>query len=756
MSSEQFHTCWKSKLRMAAAIVIAISLGAPWLSFSQQRPYIGFVYPAGGQKGQSVSVRVGGQAIDDIHGAIVSGNGVSAKVTENHRRLNNQEVRLLNEQLSELKRSTMSKAAQAMVSGENRSTMMDGDASKESADLEKPKAPAPFEDAALNLIKKIEARTFAYVQTPACAAIASIMLLEVAIDPDAHPGRREIRLVTNRGVSNPLAFYVDQFPEYSKKAMGTSSKQVLGKEAQSLRRRSPGQSEEAITLPCIVNGQIGSGEVNHYTFEALKGQQIVISTLARQLVPYIADAVPGWFQPVLALYDAQGREVAYNDDFQFRPDPVILCEVPSDGQYTFAIHDSLYRGREDFVYRIKVGEIPFVTGIFPLGRNDSSRAEPSLKGSNLEKASLVETSELRRSGTYRVVAQNRGIVSNPLPFAVGTLPEMFDAEPNNTPATAQEVKLPQIINGRIDCEGDWDVYRITGKSNGVMVAEVQARILDSPLDSILKVLDAQGMILALNDDNEDLAGGINTHQADSYVRFTLPADGTYYVCVGDTARQGGELYSYRLRLSGARPDFELRATPSSVSIRSKSTASLTVYAMRRDGFSGTIELSLKDPPPGISAAPAKILPGQNEGRLILRTTLKATPEPLDLVVQGTAREGGRKIESVAIPADDQMQAFLWRHLTPASDLKLMVFDPGFQPSPKRLAKLRTQAQLATVANAASATNSLSTNSNAVPAAPKFTKQQVAGRLRQLNLLYEEGMLTEEFYAGKMAECEAAE
>ena len=39
--------------------------------------------------------------------------------------------------------------------------------------------------------------------------------------------------------------------------------------------------------------------------------------------------------------------------------------------------------------------------------------------------------------------------------------------------------------------------------------------------------------------------------------------------------------------------------------------------------------------------------------------------------------------------------------------------------------------------------------------PKFTKQQVAGRLRQLKLLYEEGLLTDKFYDEKVAECEVA-
>ena len=39
--------------------------------------------------------------------------------------------------------------------------------------------------------------------------------------------------------------------------------------------------------------------------------------------------------------------------------------------------------------------------------------------------------------------------------------------------------------------------------------------------------------------------------------------------------------------------------------------------------------------------------------------------------------------------------------------------------------------------------------------PRFTKQQVTARLRQLKLLFDEGLLTEDFYARKVAECEAA-
>jgi hypothetical protein len=58
---------------------------------------------------------------------------------------------------------------------------------------------------------------------------------------------------------------------------------------------------------------------------------------------------------------------------------------------------------------------------------------------------------------------------------------------------------------------------------------------------------------------------------------------------------------------------------------------------------------------------------------------------------------------------------------------------------------------ATVAEAATPAGAVTPP--AAPAKPKFTKQQIAGRLRQLKLLYEEGLLTDEFYEEKVAECD---
>ena len=132
-----------------------------------------------------------------------------------------------------------------------------------------------------------------------------------------------------------------------------------------------------------------------------------------------------------------------------------------------------------------------------------------------------------------------------------------------------------------------------------IVAEVYARRLDSPLDSLLKLTDAGGQELALNDDYEDKGAGLITHQADSWFSATLPADGTYYLHLSDAQHKGGPEYAYRLRIGPPRPDFELRVVPSSINARAGLTVPITVYAIRKRRFSGDITLALKDAPEGL-------------------------------------------------------------------------------------------------------------------------------------------------------------
>ncbi len=314
-------------------------------------------------------------------------------------------------------------------------------------------APPEKEVAKQNLIKRIEMRFAEDERTPAVRSQTELVFAEVTVAPDAKPGRREIRVITKRRCLQRAALLRGPSargrPQADEDLPTPGARQGASGPAQ----RPPDEEELRITVPCTMNGQIAAGEVNRYRFQATKGQRLVISVKARQLVPYVADGVPGWFQAVLKLYDANGKEVAYNDDFHCSPDPVLYYEVPEDGEYLLTINEALFRGRESFVYRITIGELPFVTSIFPLGGRVGEPVTIEMNGWNLEKTTLAPPPKDATPGHHLIAATDGKLVSNDVPFALDTLPECLDTEPNDEPSKAQQVTLPIIVNGRADRPG---------------------------------------------------------------------------------------------------------------------------------------------------------------------------------------------------------------------------------------------------------------------------------------------------------------
>jgi hypothetical protein len=562
-----------------------------------------------------------------LDGAIslhISGEGVLAKILGQTRPLNQKEIGALRKALQELQKKEKKTA----------------DDRKEIEALRKKLAPPAIRP------------------TP---VLAEIVTVEVTVDSKAAPGPRQLRLRANTGMSNPVVFVVGQLPEMRQQ------KELVDPEA-----NLPAATEVNVTLPAVLNSQIMPGTVDRYRFTARQGEQLVFIASARALIPYLADAVPGWFQAALTLYDRDRNEVAYADHFHHQPDPVLFYKVARDGDYVLEVKDALHRGREDFVYRIEAGELPFVRSIFPLGGPAKTRTIVSLDGWNLPSSSLTLEPAEMKAGMHPLSVRKGELQSNSVPFVVDTLPECLTEGPNQTRETAQQIKLPIIINGRITQPGLWDVYRFDGRAGQTILAEVRARRLGSPLDSVLKLTDGTGKILAYNDDWEDKGQGLLTHHADSQFQATLPANRTYYLHVGDVQGQGSSAHAYRLRVSAPHPDFELRVTPCSINARPGSTLAITVSAVRKDGFSGEINLFLTYNPVDFALAGAKIPANQDAVRVTLQVPTTVRPRPINLVLEGRAVIDGRQVVRTATPAEDMMQAFAYHHLVPANDLMVTV------------------------------------------------------------------------------------
>jgi hypothetical protein len=642
-------------------LTLAVLSLAPALRAQQQfTPHVGYVFPAGGRQGASFEVRVGGQYLGNVTNACVSGAGVQAAVVEYIRPLTQQQVNDLRMQQKVLQDKRA--AAQAARSG---APPVAG----------QPRPTWTAED--MKAIAEIRDKLAQFQKRMANPVIGETVTLRITIAPDAEPGERELRLGAPMSLSQPLVFCVGQLPEVNKPEPPVGAPLPgPNRDANPNAQRAAPPVEPRLVLPCVVNGQILPGGVDRYRFEAGKGQKLVIAAAARELMPYLADAVPGWFQAAISLYDEQGHELAFADHFRFHPDPVLFYEIPKNGEYILQIRDSIYRGREDFVYRITVGEVPFVTGIFPLGGPAGAQTTVQVTGWNLPATNVVEDDRNVAPGTYPLSVRTETNVSNHLPFAVDNLPECFAREGNHSQATAQPVTLPVIVNGRIEKPGQWDVFRFQARAGDEIVAETITRRLDSPLDSVLKLTDAAGNQLAFNDDFEDKGAGLQTQYADSWFRVKLPAAGAYYLWLGDAQHQGGPEYAYRLRLSPPRPDFALRVVPSSLTVRGGMSVPLTVYALRRDGFSNDITLSLKDAPAGFALSGSTVPANENQVRVTLTAPAETNDTPINLTVEGFALINDQAVLHRAVPAENRMQAFAYWHLVPAKDLEVSLSNRG--------------------------------------------------------------------------------
>jgi hypothetical protein len=624
---------------LSLALTLTLSLAVGPLAMGADRiPRLGYVYPAGGQRGTSFPVTLGGQYLYNADQILVSGGGVTATIVEQERQLTPKEQNDLKEALTKIQ--------------------------------EKVKQRQPLTAEERKQAEDIKSKLASFGRKLANPSLGEFTTLQVTVAADAALGPREIRLGTVLGLSNPLAFHVGDLVETSKKPWKNVPK-ARGSMEPDIDAKPPVKD---VTLPATINGQIPPGGSDRYRFSARAGQQLVVMVQARELIPYIADAVPGWFQAAVVLTDATGKEVAYDDDYRFHPDPVLFYRIPAAGPYVLEIRDALYRGREDFVYRITAGELPFVTGVFPLGGRIGTQSTVAATGWNLsfDKLPLDLVGDL-----FGIHAFPQAGFENVVQFDADVYPEALENEPNDALEAAQAVTLPIVVNGHIGQPGDVDVFKFSGQAGAPIVVEVLARRLDSPVDSVVVVTDAAGNQLAMNDDHEDKGSGLETHHADSYLALTLPSTGSYFVHLGDTQHGGGPAYSYRLRISAPHPGFSLRVTPSSLTVRGGASVPLTVYALRRDGFAGEITLALKDAPHGFTLTGARI--PEKEDRV--RATLSAPPsegmEPFRLRVEGRATIGGRVVACEALPADDMMQAFAYRHLVLAQSLEVSVL-PGLR------------------------------------------------------------------------------
>ncbi|QDV64921.1 peptidase [Crateriforma conspicua] len=625
-----------------------LALAALWMPSATaqpvpKKPHLAYVFPAGCQQGQTCEVVVGGQYLKSIESAAITGEGVTVEVVSYYQPLTDGQFNSLRRTLDTI-RDRLTKQREAKG--------LNGKPPEEEVIKE-----AGFTDEQLEQMELYRQRRRDPRRQPN-EQLDEQIRVKVTVADNADVGKRQLRLAKDPLVSDPIWFHIDRYTEVVEHEPNDDDPEYLSR-----------------SMPLNINGQIFPGDRDRFSFDVRRGQNLVIKASVRDVIPYLADAVPGWFQAVMDLRDSDGNEVAYSDSFFFHQDPVMMHRVSRDDTYTLTIRDSVYRGREDFVYRVTVGEIPFVTDYFPLGATADSDVTVRLRGWNLTNTTATIKTKSRRNidgPQVFTVRQNDGTKVS-LPLRVDLWPDVDEAESNDSPDEAQPIKLRTAINGRIDRPGDVDMYRLPG--GGRITAEVYARRLGSPLDSVLSVLDAEGNVLAFADDFEDRSHGLLTHQADSHLEVSLPAGGPYYLRLMDTQRNGGPEYAYRLCLRAPESSFQLRVTPGTIAARPGQVVPIDVHVMRTDGFDQPIQLQLVDPPEGLVLNGGIIPPGSDRVTATLTMPAKPDAKSVSLHMKGIAARRGRgrtNVESVAVACEDRMQAFIWHHLIPLDQWSLVM------------------------------------------------------------------------------------
>ncbi|MGE0610469.1 MAG: c-type cytochrome domain-containing protein, partial [Pirellulales bacterium] len=300
----------------------------------------------------------------------------------------------------------------------------------------------------------------------------SELSIEATAAADLPTGVYEVGVVTPGGASGMLKLYVDNLP------------QAVESEPNDLP-----VSAGALVLPIGVWGGFDkAGDTDRFTFDAYSGQTVVFD-LAAATIGSKANAV-------ITLLDGNGKVLATSNDFDGQPDPLLAYTFAADGRYTVEASELALGASPEHFYRLTMGELPYVTGCFPLGVTANTRTSIELTGFNLPpdaRAVVVagaagEASVSLHADLYRSRRDLR-VTVNP---AV----ELLEAEPNNLPRFATAMTVPGVANGRLhaprSAAADVDLYRFDAQAGQTWVVETEAARRGSPVDTRLEILHADG------------------------------------------------------------------------------------------------------------------------------------------------------------------------------------------------------------------------------------------------------------------------
>lgn len=419
----------------------------------------------------------------------------------------------------------------------------------------------------------------------------------VTVAADCPLGIHDARIMTRLGVSSSRAFNVSSLPE----AVRTTANTTL-------------ETAMPLQLDAICNANMTRQAVDFYTFEAKKGQRVVVGCAAK--------GIDSKLTPVLIVADAAGNDLVVE-----RRGGAIDFTAPDDGRYVVKVHDLTFNGGAYHFYRLALQEAApgEVVPRLPSTRSVNSFSWPP-----------------------------HGLTDEAI---------IAEVEPNNTGAEVQKITLPCDIAGSFYPAADVDTFEFTAKKGETWWVEVASERFGLPTDPsiVVQAVTGEGANEKLTDLVEltDVPSPIkvssngysydgppyNVGTSDIIGKIEIKEDGVHRLQLSDLfgGTRNDPRNIYRLIIRKAQPDFAVvgwalhmglrngdrNALSKPVSLRGGATMAIEVLAIRRDGFDDEINLVLEDLPDGVTATGLKIDKGKQRG-IVLITADQNAPRGLTI------------------------------------------------------------------------------------------------------------------------------
>ncbi len=466
-------------------------------------------------------------------------------------------------------------------------------------------------------------------------------VLQVRIPKTASLGLHLFRLVTPRGLSNALGLQVVSDPIISETA----------------RPHQAAEQAQYLSVPAVVNGRLSEkGQRDFYAFRVSQGEQLLFAvrsdlgpsrTYQAQAAITLYQRSDSWFDPSRVVRLAVEGPALTWEPFQryertrstgrFALFQRVSHRFESPGRYFLSVGTFTGAGDPDHGYQLRIV------------RHRSSEPRQVLgKLAHLDPGDWLErdSATLRQLGSFqRPLESNRldllrhrsgrgpsqgepsisagsapgqGNASDLSPAHGSPIEPAPEAEPNNTLERSGTVKIPGLIEGRIQTPGDVDLFRFRAQAGQKLAFEIETPGNSPPhFNPWLKLLDGSGNELVSNIYMEYGGDGDDVNKTvERKTIVTIEQTGSYFLQIRElTSVQGGPRFRYRLLARPQVPhlgrvEISLGVTPSLSTLIDKTdrinlepgqAREMVVVCEKEEGFQGNVLLTVDNLPPGVQA-----------------------------------------------------------------------------------------------------------------------------------------------------------